>query len=94
MKPGDEMLRDHAHLALSRVDMDDEHDDRERVELAMNVVADRIDGAWLTDLSVLSDGTQGIARGVDERGALLVHTSQGLRTVSSAEVSVRPTSST
>lgn len=38
----------------------------------------------------LSDGTVGQARGVDGRGALLVHTSDGLRTVSSSEVSVRP----
>lgn len=39
---------------------------------------------------VLSDGTEGEARGVDERGALLVHTSAGLKKISSAEVSVRP----
>ena len=39
----------------------------------------------------LSDGTTGQARGVDTRGALLVHTAQGLKTISSAEVSVRPT---
>ena len=39
---------------------------------------------------VLSDGTQGIARGVDAGGALLVHTDRGLRKVTSAEVSVRP----
>lgn len=38
----------------------------------------------------LSDGVQGTAQGVDERGALLVHTAQGLRKVTSAEVSVRP----
>lgn len=38
----------------------------------------------------LSDGTVGQARGVDGRGALLVHTSEGLRPVSSSEVSVRP----
>ena len=38
----------------------------------------------------LSDGTSGQARGVDGSGALLVHTSGGLRRVSSAEVSVRP----
>lgn len=40
----------------------------------------------------LSDGTAGQARGVDGSGALLVHTSGGLRRISSSEVSVRPTS--
>ena len=39
----------------------------------------------------LSDGTAGIARGVDRSGALLVHTAAGLQRVSSSEVSVRPT---
>ena len=39
---------------------------------------------------ILSDGTAGTARGVDTRGALRVQTAQGLREVSSAEVSVRP----
>jgi BirA family transcriptional regulator, biotin operon repressor / biotin---[acetyl-CoA-carboxylase] ligase len=38
----------------------------------------------------LSDGIQGVAQGVNERGALLVHTSAGMRQVDSAEVSVRP----
>lgn len=38
----------------------------------------------------LSDGTSGQARGVDQHGALLVHTAQGLKKISSAEVSVRP----
>ena len=38
----------------------------------------------------LSDGLGGTAHGVDERGALLVHTAQGLRKVTSSEVSVRP----
>ncbi len=38
----------------------------------------------------LSDGTQGMAQGVDESGALLVHTSAGLKRIDSAEVSVRP----
>lgn len=38
----------------------------------------------------LSDGTTGTAAGVDGRGALLVHTSAGMKTVNSAEVSVRP----
>jgi BirA family biotin operon repressor/biotin-[acetyl-CoA-carboxylase] ligase len=37
-----------------------------------------------------SDGLTGIARGVDEGGALLVHTENGLKKISSAEVSVRP----
>ncbi len=39
----------------------------------------------------LSDGTVGTARGVDAHGGLLLHTAQGLQTVTSAEVSVRPT---
>jgi len=39
---------------------------------------------------VLSDGQQGTARGVDETGALLVHTAAGLQRVTSSEVSVRP----
>ena len=39
----------------------------------------------------LSDGTAGEARGVDGSGALLVHTSAGLKKISSSEVSVRPT---
>ena len=38
----------------------------------------------------LSDGRCGTARGVDEAGGLLVHTSAGMQTVTSAEVSVRP----
>jgi BirA family biotin operon repressor/biotin-[acetyl-CoA-carboxylase] ligase len=37
-----------------------------------------------------SDGVTGMARGVDAGGALLVHTEQGLKKISSAEVSVRP----
>lgn len=36
-----------------------------------------------------SDGTHGTARGVDASGALLVHTSGGLKIINSAEVSVR-----
>jgi BirA family biotin operon repressor/biotin-[acetyl-CoA-carboxylase] ligase len=39
-----------------------------------------------------SDGTQGIARGVDATGVLLVHTESGLVKINSAEVSVRPAS--
>jgi len=39
---------------------------------------------------VCSDGAEGVACGVDETGALLVHTAAGLKKVSSAEVSVRP----
>jgi len=39
---------------------------------------------------VCSDGLVGMARGVDAGGALLVHTDQGLKKISSAEVSVRP----
>lgn len=38
----------------------------------------------------LSDGTQGVAHGVDETGALLVHTSDGVKKITSSEVSVRP----
>jgi BirA family transcriptional regulator, biotin operon repressor / biotin---[acetyl-CoA-carboxylase] ligase len=39
---------------------------------------------------MLSDGTQGTGCGVDDTGALLVLTAQGMRTVNSNEVSVRP----
>ena len=39
----------------------------------------------------LSDGTIGVAGGVDEGGALRVRTAQGWVSVNSAEVSVRPT---
>ena len=39
----------------------------------------------------LSDGTTGTAQGVDDTGALLVHTSLGMKTINSSEVSVRPT---
>jgi BirA family biotin operon repressor/biotin-[acetyl-CoA-carboxylase] ligase len=39
---------------------------------------------------VCTDGTAGTARGVDEGGALLVHTASGIKKISSAEVSVRP----
>lgn len=39
---------------------------------------------------VCSDGTQGVAHGVDASGALLVHTAQGVVRIHSAEVSVRP----
>jgi BirA family transcriptional regulator, biotin operon repressor / biotin---[acetyl-CoA-carboxylase] ligase len=39
---------------------------------------------------ICTDGTVGIARGVDAGGALLVHTDHGLQKISSAEVSVRP----
>ena len=38
----------------------------------------------------LSNGRQGIARGVDATGALLVDTEQGQEAISSSEVSVRP----
>ena len=41
----------------------------------------------------LSDGTTGVAQGVDGVGALLVHTARGLEKITSAEVSVRPLSS-
>ncbi|MFM6992707.1 MAG: biotin--[acetyl-CoA-carboxylase] ligase [Rhodoferax sp.] len=39
---------------------------------------------------VCTDGTEGVACGVDEGGALTVQTAQGLKKISSAEVSVRP----
>lgn len=39
---------------------------------------------------VLSDGTAGTAHGASETGALLVHTSGGMKPITSAEVSVRP----
>jgi BirA family biotin operon repressor/biotin-[acetyl-CoA-carboxylase] ligase len=38
----------------------------------------------------LSDGTQGVAHGVGENGALLVHTAAGMQEITSSEVSVRP----
>jgi BirA family transcriptional regulator, biotin operon repressor / biotin---[acetyl-CoA-carboxylase] ligase len=38
----------------------------------------------------LSDGSAGTARGVDETGALLVHTAAGMQRVTSSEISVRP----
>jgi BirA family biotin operon repressor/biotin-[acetyl-CoA-carboxylase] ligase len=41
----------------------------------------------------LSDGTEGMAQGVDESGALLVHTSSGVKKITSSEVSVRPLNS-
>ena len=41
----------------------------------------------------LSDGVQGKAHGVTEAGALLVHTSTGMKEITSAEVSVRPVGS-
>lgn len=39
---------------------------------------------------VLSDGTHGTAHGAGENGALLVHTSDGMKEITSSEVSVRP----
>ncbi|MES2508939.1 MAG: biotin--[acetyl-CoA-carboxylase] ligase [Pseudomonadota bacterium] len=39
---------------------------------------------------VLSDGTTGTAHGAGENGALLVHTSAGMKEITSSEVSVRP----
>ncbi len=39
---------------------------------------------------ICTDGTTGVARGVDASGALLVHTASGMQKISSAEVSVRP----
>ena len=40
----------------------------------------------------LSDGTSGTAHGVSETGGLLVHTASGMQVVTSADVSVRPSS--
>ena len=37
----------------------------------------------------MSDGVQGIAKGVDASGALLLHTAQGVQRVTTSEVSVR-----
>jgi len=39
---------------------------------------------------MLSDGTEGMALGVDHAGALQVQTAHGMRRVTSTEVSVRP----
>ena len=39
---------------------------------------------------LLSDGLAGTAHGVSESGALLVHTSAGMKEITSSEVSVRP----
>jgi BirA family biotin operon repressor/biotin-[acetyl-CoA-carboxylase] ligase len=39
---------------------------------------------------MLSDGQHGMAHGVDEGGALLVHTAAGMQHVTSSEISVRP----
>jgi len=39
---------------------------------------------------LLSDGTAGTAHGIDAGGGLLVHTSAGMTTITSSEVSVRP----
>ena len=47
---------------------------------------DALEGLAVT----LSDGQLGVARGVDAGGGLLLETPQGLRRVTSAEVSVRP----
>lgn len=50
---------------------------------------DRRDGLKGSRVAV-SDGLSGEAAGVDGNGALLVHTSAGLKKISSSEVSVRP----
>ena len=47
---------------------------------------DALDGVPVS----LSNGTLGVARGVDAGGALQVHTAQGLENITSSEVSVRP----
>jgi BirA family biotin operon repressor/biotin-[acetyl-CoA-carboxylase] ligase len=39
---------------------------------------------------VCTDGTEGLARGVDDDGALVLQTALGMKKISSAEVSVRP----
>jgi BirA family biotin operon repressor/biotin-[acetyl-CoA-carboxylase] ligase len=49
---------------------------------------DALDGLAIT----LSDGTVGVAQGVDGMGALRVQTAQGLTKITSSEVSVRPLS--
>ncbi|MDD2711996.1 MAG: biotin--[acetyl-CoA-carboxylase] ligase [Simplicispira sp.] len=41
---------------------------------------------------VLSDGSSGMAHGVGPDGALRVHTARGMQSITSSEVSVRPTS--
>jgi BirA family biotin operon repressor/biotin-[acetyl-CoA-carboxylase] ligase len=51
---------------------------------------DALNGVHVT----LSDGTLGVAHGVDAAGALQVQTAQGLKKIISAEVSVRPTPGT
>ena len=47
---------------------------------------DALDGVPVS----LSNGTLGVARSVDAAGALQVHTAQGLESITSSEVSVRP----
>ncbi len=47
---------------------------------------DALDGVPVS----LSNGTLGVARGLDATGALQVHTAQGLESITSSEVSVRP----
>ncbi len=39
---------------------------------------------------VCTDGTEGVAQGVDSDGALMLQTAQGMKKINSAEVSVRP----
>jgi BirA family biotin operon repressor/biotin-[acetyl-CoA-carboxylase] ligase len=39
---------------------------------------------------LLSEGTEGTAHGVDDAGALLVHTALGMKQITSSEISVRP----
>ncbi|RYF41883.1 MAG: biotin--[acetyl-CoA-carboxylase] ligase [Comamonadaceae bacterium] len=46
--------------------------------------------ALLDRAVALSDGTTGTAHGASENGALLVHTPGGMKTITSSEVSVRP----
>ncbi len=43
---------------------------------------------------LLSDGLEGTVHGVSENGALLVHTSAGMKEITSSEVSVRPVQAT
>jgi len=52
----------------------------------------QLDALYQTAVT-LSDGTQGVAQGVNQQGALQVMTAAGLQLVSSAEVSVRPQTS-
>ena len=51
---------------------------------------DALAGRWVQTAGPASEVVEGIAQGVDNSGALLVHTAQGVRKINSSEVSVRP----